>query len=67
LLLFTARAKNINDAMTVNDLENFKAILEQYFGGGTATFDTNSGVTNNVVGALNHTDFVPFRSALAKK
>ena len=47
----------------MNDLENYKTILEQYFGSGTATFNTAGGVTNNVVGALNHTGFAPFRSA----
>ena len=51
----------------MNDLENYKAILEQYFGLGAATFDTASGVSNNIIGALNRTDFAPFRSVFLKR
>ncbi len=36
----------------MNDLENFKAILDRYFGAGSARFDTRTGVTNNIIGAL---------------
>ena len=42
----------------MNDLQNYKAVLERYFGAGTATFSTAKGADfNNVVGALNHRDF----------
>ncbi len=51
----------------MNDLENFRAILDGYFGAGSARFDTRTGVTNNIIGALNRTDFAPFRSAFLKR
>jgi hypothetical protein len=46
----------------MNELENYKAILEEYFGVGTATFNTTNGATNPVTKALNHADFSSFRS-----
>ena len=46
----------------MNELENYKAILEKYFGVGAATFNTTSGATNPVTAALNHSGFSSFRS-----
>jgi hypothetical protein len=51
----------------MNDLENYKAILENHFGAGSATFNTTTGTTNLIIGALNHTQFVPFRTAFGKR
>jgi len=51
----------------MNDLENYKAILDAYFGGGTSTFDTTSGTTNEVLGALNDTNFAAFKSAFIER
>lgn len=51
----------------VNDLENFAAVLDQYFGSGSAKFDTASGVTNNILGAINRTDFASFRSVFIER
>jgi hypothetical protein len=52
----------------MNPLENYKAIVEKYFGAGTATFATTSGATNNLIGALNHTtEFSTFRFAFGKR
>jgi len=51
----------------MNDLENFQAILDRYFGAGSARFDTRTGVTNNIIGALNRADFAPFRAAFLKR
>lgn len=51
----------------MNPLENYKDIVEKYFGAGTATFATTSGITNEIIGALNHTQFAPFRSAFGKR
>jgi hypothetical protein len=46
----------------MNDLERYAAILNECFGAGSACFDTNTGVTNNIIGALNHiTDYASFR------
>ena len=51
----------------MNDLENYKAILENHFGAGSATFNTTTRTTNLIIGALNHTQFVPFRTAFGKR
>ena len=51
----------------MNPLENYKAIVEKYFGAGAATFATTSGTTNEIIGALNHTQFAPFRSSFGKR
>lgn len=52
----------------MNPLENYRAIVEKYFGAGTATFATTSGATNNLIGALNHTtEFSTFRFAFGKR
>src|SRR5205814_9512781 len=42
-------------------------ILDHYFGAGSAMFDTTTGITNNIIGALNRTDFATFRSAFLKR
>jgi hypothetical protein len=51
----------------MNDLENYKAILDQYFGSGSARFNTASGVSNNIIGALNRTGFASFRVVFLKR
>ncbi|MFT7632347.1 MAG: hypothetical protein ACI87E_003399 [Mariniblastus sp.] len=51
----------------MNDLENYKAIVDQYFGPATARFDTASDVSNPIIEALNRTDFAPFRSVFLKR
>lgn len=51
----------------MNDLENFKAVLDHYFGAGSARFNTTTGITNNIIGALNRTDFATFRAAFLKR
>lgn len=51
----------------MNDLENYKTILEKYFGTGVSTFDPTKATTNNVIAALNRTDFIPFRSAFFQR
>ena len=38
----------------MNNLEKYGETLEKYFGSGVVKFDTSSGVTNNIIGALNH-------------
>lgn len=51
----------------MNDLENYKAILETYFGAGATTFTTTSTATNNVIGALNRKDFAQFRTTFFQR
>ncbi len=51
----------------MNSLENYKALLERYFGNSTATFDAASGATNKVIGALNHTNFSSFHSTFLSR
>lgn len=51
----------------MTDLENYKIILEKYFGAGVSTFDPTKATTNNVIAALNRTDFAPFRSAFFQR
>ncbi len=47
----------------MSDLENYSELIDDIFGVGTATFDSSTGNTNNVIGALNRTsDFLHFRS-----
>jgi hypothetical protein len=51
----------------MNDLENYKVILETHFGAGVTTFATTNGATNNVIGALNRTNFAQFQSAFFQR
>ena len=51
----------------MNDLENYKAILDQYFGIESARFDTSTGETNNLIGALNRTGYESFRSVFLNR
>ncbi len=51
----------------MNDLENYKMIVEQHFGANSCTLDINRPVTNSVIGALNHTQFGPFTSCFQKR
>lgn len=41
-------------------LENYKQVIEEHFGADTCTFNINSNETNNVIGALSHTQFDEF-------
>jgi len=38
----------------MSDLENYKHLIEDIFGVGTATFDASLDHTNNIIGALNN-------------
>jgi hypothetical protein len=51
----------------MNPLENYKAVLDQYFGPKAATFDVSAGTTNHVIGALNHTQFGSFRASFLER
>lgn len=52
----------------MNALENYKFIVENYFGIGSATFDTNTSSTNNIIGALNSREyFSGFNQAFKKR
>lgn len=51
----------------MNALENYKAVLEQHFGSGAAKFNTTGDATNNIIGALNRTEFASFRSVFHKR
>tara|TARA_B110001469_G_C9645955_1_gene326473 strand:+ start:3921 stop:5063 length:1143 start_codon:yes stop_codon:yes gene_type:complete len=51
----------------MNNLEKYGETLEKYFGSGVVKFDTSSGVTNNIIGALNHEQFESFRSVFHKR
>ncbi len=40
----------------MNDLENYKNLIENIFGDNTTSFQTSSNKTNKIIGALNHSD-----------
>ncbi len=46
--------KNVINFLNMNDLENYKEIVEKIYGIGTTTFDVNANHTNNIIGALNN-------------
>ena len=52
---------------TMNDLENYKAVLDQHFGTGSARFDTSTAETNNLIGALNRTGYESFHSVFLNR
>ena len=45
----------------MNDLENYKTIIENIFGKGIARFKIKSDTTNDIIGALNHKEFTNFK------
>ena len=52
----------------MNALENYKTVLEKYFGAGAATFDTTGGEKNNFTGALNSPDdYAAFKASFPKR
>jgi len=51
----------------VNDSENYKDVVENIFGKGTCNIDVTKLVTNNVIGALNHTQFAAFTTSYKKR
>lgn len=51
----------------MNDSENYKDIVEKIFGSNTCNIDVNKGTTNNVIGALNHTQFSAFTTSYKKR
>ena len=51
----------------MNDSENYKDIVEKIFGNGTCNIDVTKGATNNVIGALNHTQFAAFTTSYKKR
>jgi hypothetical protein len=51
----------------MNELDNYKSILDKYFGAGTATFSTTSGHTNSLISALKDPQYWPFRAAFEKR
>jgi hypothetical protein len=54
-------------ANTMNDLENYKAILESHFGPGAPQLPNGSSRSNNLLGGLNHSDFGSFHSAFFQR
>lgn len=54
-------------ATSVNDSENYKDIVERIFGKNTCGIDVSKGATNNVIGALNHTQFGAFTTSYKKR
>jgi hypothetical protein len=46
----------------MNNLENYKKIIEDVFGKGSTTFDTKSKATNNIIGALNSNNYQEFNN-----
>lgn len=53
--------------ISVNDSENYKDIVENIFGKNTCGIDVSEGATNNVIGALNHTQFGAFTTSYKKR
>lgn len=51
----------------MTDLENYKAIVEQCFGAGVATFPLLQDTTNNVIGALNSDQYSSFKNSFLKR
>lgn len=51
----------------VNDSENYKGIVENIFGNNTCDIDVSKAATNNVIGALNHTQFGAFTASYKKR
>ncbi len=51
----------------MNDSENYKDVVENIFGKGTCNIDVTKLVTNNVIGALNHTQFAAFTTSYKKR
>ena len=51
----------------MNSIENYKSIVEYYFGSGAVTFDATKGKDNNIIGALNHMQFNAFKLAFHKR
>jgi hypothetical protein len=51
----------------MNDLENYKTIIETIFGYGGAKFNTTSDATNNVIGALNNDQFSNFKRCFTER
>lgn len=51
----------------MNDLENYKIIIENIFGKGIARFEIKSDSTNNIIGALNHQDFDNFKASFKER
>ena len=45
----------------MNDLENYKSLVESVFGCGAISLNTDTGKTNNVIGALNNTGNTVFK------
>lgn len=51
----------------MTDLENYKAIVDQCFGVGVATFPLLPETTNNVIGALNNDHYSSFKISFLKR
>ncbi len=51
----------------MNDLENYKNIVKNIFGEDSCDIDVSKGSTNNVIGALNHTQFGAFTTSYKKR
>ena len=51
----------------LNNLENYKNIIDQYFGQNISTFDVTSNASNKVIGALNNSQFSQFQLCFKKR
>jgi len=51
----------------VNNLENYKNIVENIFGSNTCNINVTKGATNKVIGALNNTQFAVFTTSYKKR
>lgn len=51
----------------MNDSENYKDIVENIFGKDTCKIDVSRSATNNVIGALNDTQFATFTACYKKR